>query len=105
MEAERAAVAVTSSKLPEVGEVLGRDDDPGLLGELAHGAVDGLLAVLEAAAGEAPHVRPDRRVLVALLHQHPPARIDEGHLHEVGADDVGGSVHPVDPSQTSHPHA
>ena len=28
-------------------------------------------------------------MLVALLHQHPPARVDEGHLHEVGADRRG----------------
>ncbi len=69
----------------QVGEVLGRDPDPGLLGQLAHGTDHGLLVELQATAGEAPHVGPERGMLVALLHEDPPARVDERHLHEVGA--------------------
>ena len=85
MEVEGAAVVGDQLEAAQVGEVLGRDPDPGLLGQLAHGTAHRLLVTLEATPGEAPHVGPERGMLVAFLHEDPPARVDQRHLHEVGA--------------------
>ena len=51
--------------------------DPGLLGQFAVGRGGGALPGLDPAADEAPPVRVDRRVLVALLEKHPAALVDE----------------------------
>ena len=105
VEVEGAAVVGDQLELAQVGEVLRGDDDAGLLGQLAHGAPTRLLIALETTAGEAPHVGPHRRVLVALLHQDPAARVDQGHLHEVGADGLsGGWVHPSTLPDRAGPH-
>ena len=100
VEMERAAIGGDQLEAAEVGEVLGGELDTGLLGQLTHSTDDGLLTVLEPATREAPHLRPHRRVLVALLHQHPAARVDQGDLDEVGADE-GGLGHP---STLARPH-
>ena len=85
VEVEGAAVVGDQLELPEVGELVGIEHHAGLLGQLAHGGGHRLLVTHESAAGEAPHLGPDRGVLVALLHEDPPARVDEGDLDEVGA--------------------
>lgn len=86
MEVEGPAVVGDQLEAAEVGELLRVERHPRLLRQLAYGTCDSLLVTLEAASGEAPHLRPHRSVLVALLHQDPATRVDEGHLDEVGAD-------------------
>ncbi len=68
-----------------------RQHDPGLLGELAVRRRLELLAVVDVAADEAPAVGVDRRVLVALLQQHPAARV-----HEQDAGESGHACHAID---------
>ncbi len=62
-------------------ERLQRQPQAGLLLELTvRGGLVGL-AGLDAAARQRPPVRIDRRVLVALLEQHPAALVDHTHQH------------------------
>ena len=71
-----------------------REAYAGLLLQLAECSGERLLAVLEVAAGEAPALRVDAGVLVALLQQDPAAAIDQDDtnwiviLKDVGPDDL-----------------
>ena len=60
----------------------GREAYAGLLLQLAECSGERLLAVLEVAAGEAPALRVDAGVLVALLQQDPAAPVDQDHTGE-----------------------
>ena len=63
---------------PQRLQVAGVHDETRLLGELADGRVDEVLAGLEVAAGVAPATGLVQRVVAALLHQQPPVRVDHG---------------------------
>ena len=69
---------------PSRTQPAGRHHDLGLLGELAVGRGLELLAGVEVPADQAPLLRVDGRVLVALLEQDPAAAVDQ--------DDAGEAV-------------
>ena len=56
--------------------------EAGLLLELAVGAGEVVLALVEVPAHEPPLLRVDHRELVALLEQHPAAVVDEDDARE-----------------------
>src|SRR3546814_4380531 len=66
--------------------------DAGLLLQLAVGGGVEVLAVVDVAADHAPPLGLDRRVLVALLEEEPPALVDEA--------DAGAPVHAGDRKST-----
>ena len=72
-------------ELPEPGQAAGRDDDLGLLGELAVGRLLDVLPRVDVTADQAPAVRVDAWVLVPLLEQHPAPPVDEHHTREATA--------------------